>query len=221
MAVLSRLRKFNVVALSIVLVLTLLGMAAAAVGLYRNSWSDDVGYPEIRTSDAPVVGERIAVGDHVVMMFANGALHGKFRTDVRFIDGRSGLTTHLVANPDQQIYGGKVIGLPSGSEDFPKYGYTALAKTGEQNGRPLFDLLFIRFSDMKTIKLASQVLTFDVAMELDGKSFSAIVWGADDKARFVIVDGEAGKIVMERDLGLREKPLDAPNDDAAPRTQYR
>lgn len=223
MSILTRLQKFNIIALSVVLVVVLSGMIFAALETYRSWQFDDqrtVGNFRFR-NEPSAMGERIVADDHIVMLLADGSPHAEFHTDVRLVDGRNGSAVRLSDDPHQPIYGGTVVGQPKRSNTSSGYGYVALAKTGAEGDKPQFDLTFVRFSDMKVFKLASKIRTFDVAMELDGKSFSAIIEGSDDKLRFVIINSEFGGIVKELDLDSTTARKPAAAADAAPKVKFR
>lgn len=221
MSILTRLQKFNIIALSVVLVVVLSGMIFAALETYRSWRFDDQRTVGNFRNEPSATGERIVADDHIVMLLANGSPHAEFQTDVRLVDGRNGSAIRLSDDPNQPIYGGTIVGQPKRSNTSSGYGYVALAKTGAEGDKPQFDLTFVRFSDMKVFKLASKIRTFDVAMELDGKSFSAIIEGSDDKLRFVIINSEFGRIVKELDLDSTTARQPAAASDAASKAKFR
>lgn len=226
MRIFTPLRKFNTIAFAI---LSVLAIAFLIVGFvqfvrqmheYNNHYSDN---QSVRPSDGPLSAERIDAGDRIMTLYGKGDMNDQCLRDLHFIDSRDGSSVRFGDNPDQEFCNGQVVGVPRTKEMHKGYGYVALAKLGERDGKPLVDVLFIRFSDMKIFKIASSIRMFDGAHELDGKTFSAIIWDASDRGRFVIFDNSVGRITVTKDLDLMGRPSlesEAPQPATAPRNKY-
>jgi hypothetical protein len=203
MQTLQALRKFNTVALSIFLILAMAVASFAFVQLWRSNSFDDYGPGNAETRDPnEIAGRRIHVDDRILTLYRRTTAGDDFETDLRFVDAGTGETTTLGRDPKQQMYGETVMGSLRRDEQDSGYGYLAKAKSGELNGQLLFDVLFLRFADMRTFTVASNVLAFDET-ELDNKSFSAVTWDKEDRAHFVLFDAQQGKVTITKDLDMR------------------
>jgi hypothetical protein len=216
MPIFPALRKFNTVALAIVLVL---GMALLGSGLVQQyvQWQD--ADDEFVADELGLRGVQIDAGDRMVTLYSHGKMHDDARADLRFVDSRDGTTIRFGNDPTQHFYGGTVLGLPKRENLNTGYGYLTLAKTGEGDGKPLFDLMFIRFSDMAKFTLAKAIAASD-STELDSKRFSAVIWDSSDRGRFVLFDAELGKVTVNKDLDMQRQPLSERDRDAPPSNRF-
>lgn len=201
MEILPALSKFNTVALTVVLLmaLPLAGYSLLSWLQYSSDYHVSPAYPR---ADNDIGGQRIEAGDRILTLYSRTKLNDEFVTDLRFVDGRNGVATKLGRDAKQEMYGGSVVGVRHREQSDSGYGYYVRAKTGERSGQPTFDVLFLRFSDMKTFTVASDVLAAD-ENELDGKTFSMVMWDAEDRAKFVLFDAEAGRVLVTKDLEMK------------------
>lgn len=195
------LRKFNAIASAIVLVIAMALGGLALDRAIRDTMAEraQIERPE-STSD--ISGERIELADRELTLYRRGEVNTDFRTDLRFVDSRTGTVTKL-GKDGQHMYGGAVLGQGRGDAKSAPLGYFVLAKTGEKAGHPLFEALFLRFSDMRTFTLASVVSAADPT-EVDGHRFSFVLWDESGKGSFAMFDVPIGKIEFTRDISLQD-----------------
>lgn len=217
MSILPALRKFNTVALAITLVLAILLLLVA---LFQASQShfDDTGSHQDAPSSS-ISGEMIDAGDRQLTLYQVGAKYEEGPTDLRFVDSRNGETIRFADDPKQKVFGGQVLGMPHRQMDEQGYGYLGLIQTGKVGGKPLFDLVVLRFRDMKRFVVATGIFASD-PVEIDPRSFSSVIWDKTERSKFILFDIEQGKIVVTRDLemqGVFQRPA---NPNAPPKNVY-
>ncbi|WP_188819609.1 hypothetical protein [Novosphingobium indicum] len=181
----------NLVALAalLVLLITIVGF-----GIAEYTRSDD-RYSEQFVRSTEPRGEILKGPQGKITLYARQDSDSEAQRDIRFVDMQSGKVVALADDRDAKIYGAGSVAT---------FGYVGLVKTGEQSGRPIFDFVFVRFSDMSRHVVASAIDALDAVTRLDDASFSAIVWDSAIKARFVIVDAKAAKIVTSRSLDFSD-----------------
>ena len=208
---LQAIRKFNTVALCIVLILAILFATSALVQMWRADESDEWGYPGSRRAGRNEIGgERIDAGSRSLTLYRRSTAIDEFETDLRFVDSRTGQSTTLGNGPAQEMFSGKLMGPLRRGNHNAGYGYLVLAKVGQHDDEPLFDAIFLRFSDMRSFTVASGIRAVD-DNELDEKTFSAVVWDKDDRASFILFDVPQGKVTLSRDLGMTGAKQSNPN----------
>ena len=218
----SALRVFNTVAFAVFSVLGIAFLGLNLHGAYMEKFGTDSDQAEARrAARSSIKDEPIDAGGRKIQVLSQGKENDEFVTDLRFVDSRDGSVVRLTSNPATEIYGGRVVGLPATDGLDSGYGYFALAKTSEQDGQPKFDALFVRFADMKIFKISGPLLAFDLT-ELDGHSFSAILWDEHDRGRFILFDSVAGMIVASKDLDMQGHRLSNLSEDAnaAPKNKF-
>ena len=217
MSILPALRKFNTVALAISLVLVILLLLTT---LYQASQShfDDTGLHQ-DTPSSSISGEMIDAGDRQLTLYRVGDTYEEGPTDLRFVDSRDGATTRFAEDPKQRVFNGQVLGIPRRKMDAKGYGYLGLIQTGDISGKPLFDLVFLRFKDMKRFVVTTGIFASD-PVEIDPHSFSSVIWDKAGRGKFILFDIDQGKIVVTRDLDLQGLPQTPASSDAAPKNKF-
>jgi len=213
------IERFNAIGLAIFLVVTALTLGGQALWLDEPwFWGSRTGADQRQATSGSITGVRVDAGDRELTLYSNGGPYDEFKTDLRFVDSRNGKTTGFVDDPKQQIFHDQVIG-PARQGDFAGFGHLGLAKTGERNGQPVFNLVFLRFSDMSRFELVRDIFIAD-ATELDGKTFSVVYWDMQNKAHFLLFDSEAGKSVIVKDLDMQRSVKDDGVESTAPANRF-
>jgi hypothetical protein len=219
-----KLRTFLKINAVLLTVLTFAGLSILLLNgfnLYRE-YQDEKRFSQSHPNPAvksSINGQKIDAGSYTVALYKQGEVYAEYATDLHFVDSRTGASVRLGSSSQQQIYGGRVIGAAHRGNEDSGFGYLGLAKTGDRNGQPLFDVLYLRFSDMKTFTLAKSVLAYD-SYELDGKTFSAIYWDAQDRGHYVLFDSDAGAAAITRELDMQGKAVSSTTSNEAPQTKY-
>jgi hypothetical protein len=219
------LRAFNTVALAVFSTLGLVILMMIATRLTEEWRSGAEQRSEVHgnvESEGTTSGQLIDAGTRKLTLYGAGDQNPQFRRNLQFVDASDGSITRLSDDPNQEFHNGAVVGVPR-DDDFNRgYGYLTLAEVDEPLGKPAFEALFLRFSDMKRFKIAAGISALDGPQELDGRRFSFVVWNSSDAARFVLFDSETGKITVSQPLELvaerRSKRIDhdPPNAKYAP-----
>lgn len=220
MQVLRELQKFNTVALSVLLVFAFIAAAFIAVRTWQSE-SAGVSGPnnnQARTGNE-IAGQRIRAGNKLLTLYNRTRAADDFSTDLRFVNSQTGEIASLGQGPEQQMYGGSVMGPVDRDRIDSGYGYFVLAKTGERQGEPLFDVLFLRFSDMRIFTIASNALAADET-ELDAGSFSAVLWDSKGSAKFILFDVQQGEIVVSKELNMQGTRKTSSKSVAAPLNRF-
>ena len=221
MRYLSALRKFNVVLFAILGVMAIIVTGLVGFQQLREYWryNDEFGEGRKAEASSSITGEKIDAGDRVLTLYSQGRPNDEFKRDLRFVDSRTGSSVRFGANEQQQIYGGQLLGQPHRDQTDNGYGYLGLAKTADRSDGSRFDLVFVRFSDMRSFTLARNVRASD-PVELDAKSFSTTVWDDMDRARFILFDSVAGQVVVTKDLEMKGEAVGPHSGPSAPEAKF-
>ena len=175
-----------------------------------------------RSNSGGVTGQQFNAGTRKLAAYSRGGPDDEFVRDLRIVDMRDGSQVRL-STGDQKVFHHDGVGTPGGSSNHD-YGYLALIQAGFKGDEPLFDVVFVRYDDMKRHDVAKGVLAMDGPNELDGKSFSLVLWDKSDRGQFVIFDSVEGRVTVTKDLDLSGRPtgtdLDAASAAGAPRNKF-
>lgn len=188
------LLRANLFGLALLLIL-LIGMIGYGM-LYDYIRDDGYGrYGAPKVPEGAPRGEKLEGPDGPLTLYYLESDDPEARRDVRIVDMKTGKIVRLAPAADALIYGEEEVG---------QKGYAGLVRTGEQDGRPRFDVVFVRYSDMTRHVLASGVDAMDNLTDLDDASFSAVIWDSLQKGRFVIVDVPSVRIVVAHPLDFAD-----------------
>ena len=190
------LRRYNQVALAIVLTWALVATAVLSISAWKASQEFDL-YREWEPprEDHPVSGEEIETSEGIITAYKSEVPEDNEAVrDVRYVSMRTGNVVRVADDPTALIYQEKPLG---------DVGRVALIKTGMRGERPVFDFVFVSFPDLNRYTIARAIDALDTTQQLDDDSFSAIVWDETERARFIIVDARTGTIELTRSLDFR------------------
>ena len=190
------LRRYNQVALAIVLTWALVASAVVSFFAWKASQEFD-HYREWESpmEDHPVTGEEIETSEGIITAYKSEVPedHEAVR-DVRYVSMSTGNVVQVADDPTALIYQEKPVG---------DVGRVALIKTGMRAEKPIFDFVFVSFPDLNRFTIARAIGALDTTQQLDDDTFSAIVWDETERARFIIVDARTGTIELSRSLDFR------------------
>lgn len=201
---LRRLRRFNVFALAIVLTWAIALLSYTTIEQFWISPSPFVLDED--SSKSAITGKKLDGPNGPIVEYSS-QIKGDFEavSDVRYVSTLSGDEARLSDDNKARVYGLETLG---------KLGRIGLVKTGERKDLPVFDLVFVRFTDLKRFVVASAVPFVDSPRALDDVSFSAIVWDNPEKARFIIFDVGKGGVTLARNLSVGNlKPTEITGGD--------
>lgn len=224
MRILPALRRFNAVAFSAMVVLAIALLLTALWQWHRERET----YQDVITAGPPdrllldPSGHTVRAGDRLLAYYFWSKLAGEAKYDVRFVDMRNGTVFPLSPDTGQAIYDFSVL-QPDEDQDKPAVAYVALLKTGDDktSGRPLFDAVVGRLSDMRQFVIARNIRLMDAASVLDEHTLSMILWDQKAGGEFYLFDLAAGRVVARRPvgIGIPESPPDAAMA-AAPQNKF-
>lgn len=191
------LRRYNQVALSIVLTWALVAAAVISVYAWRaNQKFDHYKEWENSTEGSPISGEEIETPEGTITVYESDVPEDQEAVrDVRYVSMSTGNVVRISDDPTALIYQEKAIG---------EIGRVALIKTGMRSERPVFDFVFVSFPELNRFTIARAIDALDTTQPLDDNNFSAIVWDEPEMARFIIVDARTGKIGTTRSLDFKK-----------------
>ena len=190
------LRRYNQVALAIVLTWALVAAAVLSLIAWKASQEvDRYGEWESPPEDHPVTGEEIETSEGIITVYKSEVPEDDEAVrDVRYVSMSTGNVARVASDPTALIYQEKPVG---------DVGRVALIKTGMRGEKPVFDFVFVSFPDLNRFTIARGIDALDTTQQLDDDTFSAIVWDETEKARFIIVDARTGTIELARSLDFR------------------
>lgn len=196
------LRRFNVIALALVLSWVLV----MATGLTFSSLRETVADREIPPS--PVQAEVVDTSDGKISIYSSRVPdNSEASRDVRLVAMKTGKVANVADDTNALVFGEQSIeGL----------GLVALVKTGMREGRPKFDVVFVRFPNLERFVIARDVDSLDATKSLDDRTFSTVIWDGLNDARFVVVDANSGAIEESRKLDFSRSGKTAAKAGLAP-----
>lgn len=213
------LRKFNTVSFALLMLAALVLLLVSGI-LALQDWNLEGG----SVNSTFYEGNEDAHGDIVntkngkFAVYWRGDISSEWKKNIHFVDLKNGGVYKFSDDPGQIIFQGNALSADDADEN-SVFGYTGLAQVSEANAKPGFDLVAIRFSDMKRFVLAKNISAVDGLTVLDSTRVSYVAWDSQKQAKFEVFDFGKAQVTLSRAIDLGAEPAsDMPR--AAPRNKF-
>lgn len=209
------LARYNRVIAALLLSWGLIGAAIITWQFTSDLWARN--HVELNKAVPPQTERRDAAEDFStirgkVVLHKIGADDGEGFRALRFIAMDNGQVADFSPDARQIVYRGQKV---------PALGYLALVRTGALAGEPVFDCIFLRFSDFKRTVVASGVVAMDAVTVLSGQRISLLLWERGDTGSYAVFDIERGELSQRTPVVLKPNAEGSVTQaDSAPVNKY-